>query len=149
MSRKRKNETPLDLLEAARAACEPPSWYQLARRFKVSTAVIATWRKRGGTYDDEAACDIATMLGMNLSDVIAIREVEHARSEEKRRRWRARLGRAAMMLYSALLAACLWHSGDASATSPRSSCSPLWLASQQPTTPNSAKYLTKVQIMRA
>ncbi len=88
---------PLTLLEMARKTCQPPTWYRLARTLDVSDQVLSTWRRRGGTYDDEAACELAKMLGKSLEEVLAIREAEHAKSETKRRRWRVRLSHFALV----------------------------------------------------
>jgi hypothetical protein len=135
--------TPLDLMEAARLACDPPTWYRLSKEIGTTPQDISRWRARDGAYDDEAACELARILGMDLEQVIAIREAHRATGEEKRARWRARLTRYAVWLIAS--ASYLFANDERSVISQAQAYSE---NSRATTTPNNMLKLTRVQIMR-
>jgi hypothetical protein len=134
--------TPNKLLDLAREACDPPTWYRLAKELQATSAELATWRRRGGAYDDEAACEIARLLKMPLVQVIAIREAARTNNEAKRARWKERIRRVALMYASALLA-CLW-SGEESSLISRAHAS--WSSTNA--TNDHVANVTNIQIMR-
>jgi len=91
MRAKMKKQTALGLMEAAKEACTPPSWYQLARELHTTPSVIVKWRSRDGAFDDEAAWLMAGLLKMDMGQVIAIREASREKNEQRRARWVQRL----------------------------------------------------------
>lgn len=140
----------LELLERARQACNPPTWYQLALQLNTSTQLIATWRKRNGAFDDDSAWGIAELLQLDPAHVIAIREEAREKNEWRKARWTARVKRMGGTL---LVALAPWlHSpsqGDGCLPiSQASSCSPYSRKRKTTRTPNSVPELPAITIMR-
>lgn len=65
------NDT-LALLERARARCNPPTWYRLAKELGVSTARMSNWTRGVHHPDIAAAWKIADFLGEDRTDVLAV-----------------------------------------------------------------------------
>jgi transcriptional regulator with XRE-family HTH domain len=82
----------LSLIDKARELCEPPSWYQLAKRLGVNHATLSRVINRGGTLDNESCVKLAALLGTPVIDVIAVMEKDRARTPKKREFWES-LGR--------------------------------------------------------
>lgn len=106
----RKEASALQVMERAREACEPPSWYQLAKRLGVSTATIKQWRDRDGAFDDEAAWNIAEILNEDPARIIAIREAAREKNAERRERWKMRLKRIGGALCLVMIDSTLYPS---------------------------------------
>lgn len=83
----------ITLIDKARSLCTPPTDYELAKRLGIKSSTISRCRRRGGTFDNEAALRLAQFLGQPPLDVIAIMEAERATTPEKRRFWENQLPR--------------------------------------------------------
>lgn len=55
-----RREPHYDVIERLKAACNPPSYYQLAKRLHKMPAQITRWRKRG-YIPEENALDVADL----------------------------------------------------------------------------------------
>ena len=140
----------LKLLDKARAACDPPSWYQLARELHVTQDRIITWQKRGGAFTEDAAWEIARLTGLTFAQVIAVREAAREKNEGRRARWKARLRKGAQALAFAAVPlqpfpyanVGLWDTSP-----PRSCCSDSPSAPER-TTKTANRHFTFLPIMR-
>lgn len=81
------------LIDKARTLCAPPTDYQLAKRLGINQATVSRCRNRGGTLDNEASTRLAELLGQDPYDVIAIMELERAKTPEKKAFWESKLPR--------------------------------------------------------
>lgn len=81
------------LLERARKLCDPPTWYQLAKRTGIAETTISRCRRRGGTLGDINAWKLAKILGMHAQDVIAYMAEDRAQDAPTREYWRQQLPR--------------------------------------------------------
>lgn len=81
------------LIDKARSLCEPPTDYQLAKRLGINHATLSRCRHRGGTLDNEAASKLADLLGQDRYTVIAVMEVERAKTPQKKAFWEQQLPR--------------------------------------------------------
>lgn len=144
------NSPALELLERARQACNPPTWYQLALQLNTSTQLLATWRKRNGAFDDDTAWGIAELLQLDPAHVIAIREEAREKNEWRKSRWKARLKRYGGALMIALAFWPASHSRDDESwpISLANSSSPYSRKRRTTRTPNSAHDLPAITIMR-
>lgn len=121
MAQRKREVSALQIMDKARKACDPPSWYQLARELKTDSQTIAKWRSRGGAFDNDAAYLMAGLLGITFEQVVAIREASREKNEERKSRWIQRLKKtgASLLTVGISLTPSLYPNGDASATAPR------------------------------
>ncbi len=122
----------VQMLEAAREKCDPPTWYELAKRCGTHSGIVHSWRKREGAFTNEAAFVIADLLEMDPAEVIAIREVSREKDSDRRNRWMERLGKRVAMVSGILISSLTYpsHTEGSSLTSHRTSYSPRTTISQ-------------------
>jgi hypothetical protein len=83
----------LALLERARLQCDPPTWYQVAKRTGIATQTLSRCLNRNGSLDNKGAFALAQLLDMQPADVIAYLEEDRAKNDESREFWRRFLPR--------------------------------------------------------
>lgn len=81
------------LLERARLLCDPPTWYQLAKRTGIAETTISRCRRRGGTLGDINAWKLAQLLGLDAQTVLAYMAEDRAQDQKTREFWRHQLPR--------------------------------------------------------
>ena len=91
MNETKRNVTAL--LERARKLCDPPTWYQLAKRTGIADTTISRCMRRGGTLGDINAYKLAEILGMDAKDVMAYMAEDRAQDERTKEFWRHQLPR--------------------------------------------------------
>jgi hypothetical protein len=95
------------LLERARKLCEPPTDYRLAKTVGLSHTTISNCRLHGGTLDNAGTFRLAKFLGQNFQDVLALIELDRAKTEKQRAFWESVAPRILPSLVIGLLAAGL------------------------------------------
>lgn len=75
------------LLDKARELCKPATDYRLAKTLDISDSTVARCRKRGGTLDNEATLKLATFLQQDFKQILALVELDRARTEKTKRFW--------------------------------------------------------------
>ncbi|WP_297574461.1 hypothetical protein [uncultured Deefgea sp.] len=80
-------ETTQTLMQKCKAALGIESDYALAKALETSTAAVSHYRTGKRQMDNWCACKVATILGMNPMEVIAISELEREKNEAKRNFW--------------------------------------------------------------
>lgn len=140
----------LALLDRARQACKPPTWYQLALQLNTTPQVIVRWRNRGGAFDEDAAWGIAELLHLDPAHVIAIREEARERNEWRKARWTKRLKRfgGTLLIALASLPQFHWQSDEYSPISRLPNWSPYSRKRKTTRTANSVPELPAITIMR-
>lgn len=83
----------LTLIDKAKTLCQPPTDYKLAKQLGIATQTISRMRHKNGTLDNEAATKLAELLGQDPYDVIAVMELERAKTPEKKAFWERKLPR--------------------------------------------------------
>lgn len=104
-------ETTRELLERAREACAPPTYYRLAKVLGVSQARVSQW-KAGHTFGDEMAVKVAELIGLDPAYVLACVQAERTTDGEARRAWARLAGLVASLAVLAVLAAAPYSAAD-------------------------------------
>ncbi len=81
------------LLERARQLCEPPTWYQLAKRTGIKATTISRCMVQSKTLGDLNAYKLAKLLQMDPKDVMAYMAEDRAQDEATRTFWTHQLPR--------------------------------------------------------
>lgn len=81
------------LLERARAMCDPPTWYQLAKRTGIKHQTLSRVITQHKTLGDINAWKLAHFLGMDPKDVMAYMAEDRAQDEGTKQYWGAQLPR--------------------------------------------------------
>jgi hypothetical protein len=105
----RATRNVIALLERARTLCDPPSWYQLAKRTDIAEATLTRCRRHNGTLGDINAVKLAKFLGMDPATVMAYMAEDRAQDDETRQFWTAQLPR--LLPSVALASVALWAVG--------------------------------------
>lgn len=87
------NPNTIALLERARKLCDPPTWYQLAKRTGINEATISRCRVHAKTLNNTNAYKLAHVLQMDPKDVMAYMEEDRAKDETTRAFWSHQLPR--------------------------------------------------------
>ena len=93
-----------DYLDAYRAAKGLPSDYALAHDLDLTKQAVSKYRNNKGGFDLDVAWRIADAIGVDVSEILAVGEIERARrthNEAREKIWIERLQHvsAAMMLF--------------------------------------------------
>jgi hypothetical protein len=89
----RRKTNTVALLERARKMCEPPTWYQLAKRTSIAEGTISRCRVHGKTLGDINAWKLAQLIGMDAKDVMAYMAEDRAQDEKTKTFWEHQLPR--------------------------------------------------------
>lgn len=109
-------QTLMEVIEAARAKCEPASDYELSKRLKVSRSAVSAWRNGKGAPDAVRCAKLDEMTGFPLTRVIGIVGETRAISREEKAVWR-KLANVAATVALAVSALPVWaHASTASAS---------------------------------
>ena len=81
------------LLERARKLCDPPTWYQLAKRTGIAQQTISRCIAQGKTLGDINAYKLAQLLEMDVKDVMAYMAEDRAQDENTKMFWSHQLPR--------------------------------------------------------
>lgn len=75
------------LLDKARELCSPPTDYRLAKTLEISPTTISRCRKHGGTLDNEATLKLAKFLQQDFTSILALVELDRAKTEKTKQFW--------------------------------------------------------------
>lgn len=75
------------LLDKARDLCKPATDYRLAKTLEISPTTISRCRRHGGTLDNEAVLKLAAFLGQDFKSVLALVELDRAKTSRARDFW--------------------------------------------------------------
>ena len=81
------------LLERARLLCEPPTWYQLAKRTGIKQQTISRCIAQEKTLGDVNAYKLAKLLEMEVKDVMAYMAEDRAQDADTKTFWTHQLPR--------------------------------------------------------
>lgn len=70
-----------DLLDRLKAAYQLPSDYALAKKLGVTRAAVSRYRNNVGSFDDKLAFEVAYLLELNPSIVVASMHMERAKRQ--------------------------------------------------------------------
>lgn len=102
----RRKSNTVALLERARATCDPPTWYQLAKRSGIKEATLSRCNVHGKTLGDINAWKLAKFLGMDPKDVMAYGAEDRAQDEPTKGFWGAQLPRLFSTVAIAITLSC-------------------------------------------
>jgi hypothetical protein len=105
------------LLDKARTLCLPQTDYELAKRTGISKQVISRARRKGGTLDNEGVARLAKFIDQPFMDVLALVELDRAKTPAKKNFWESYAPRLLPSLIAACGLAALGHSEEVSAAS--------------------------------
>ena len=105
------------LLDKAKDLCEPATDYRLSKRLGISHATVSRCRNRGGTLDNRAVRELALFLGQPFEDVLALIELDRAKTPKARAYWERVAPRLGAPLVVALVAALTLTYNEARAAS--------------------------------
>lgn len=92
------------LLERARLMCNPPTWYQLAKRTGIKATTLSRCMVQHKTLGDINAWKLARFLGMDPKEIMAYMAEDRAQDEPTKTFWGGQLPR---LFSSAAIAAAL------------------------------------------
>ena len=75
------------LLTRARDKCDPPTWYQLGQRTGIAHTTISRCMRHEGTLDNKGAFQLAEFLGIPHKELLALIELDRAKTDESRSFW--------------------------------------------------------------
>src|SRR5579863_207680 len=81
------------LLERARNLCEPPTWYQLAKRTGIRETTLSRCIQHNRTLGDQNAFRLAKFLRIDAKEVVGYMAEDRASTDEERGFWTAQLPR--------------------------------------------------------
>jgi hypothetical protein len=89
----RRKTNTVALLERARKMCDPPTWYQLAKRTGIKATTMSRCRLHGKTLGDINAWKLAQLIGMDAKDVMAYMAEDRAQDQKTKTFWEHQLPR--------------------------------------------------------
>lgn len=89
----RRKTNTVALLDRARKMCDPPTWYQLAKRTGIKATTMSRCRLHGKTLGDINAWKLAQLIGMDAKDVMAYMAEDRAQDEKTKTFWERQLPR--------------------------------------------------------